>query len=660
MDQQTAVQPKAEELPVFSLHDFESSATPYVYVENKQGNLAKFQALTYVKKLAKEVGFTDFNKGYKAYRDDVKCLESVHADNLTEFSDAPMQLLCGQYECTDDGIARTIGRGGMTETRVVCAHPLLPVRRLVNLDSGEVKMELAYRRGGKWKTAIFDSLTLSSAQRITALSSVGMSVNSENAREIVTYLSEVADRNYDILPEVKSVSRLGWVRDNVFSPYVEGVAFDGENQFQHMFECIKTAGSEKVWKDFAMQIRATGTIPARISLAASLSSALVCKIGAHPYFVHMWGESGSGKTVALMLAASVWGAPSVGDYCQTFNATDNALEALANFCGALPVCLDELQIQKGGQGGNDKTVYRLSEGCGKSRMTKTGAMQKTSTWCNCIISTGESPINNASSGAGAINRVLDINCRDTALFEDPRSAAQLLKENYGFAGKALAQYLMLCNKAEIAKIKEEQTEIMQELQGRATEKQALAASIVLTADRLYGRLSKDDQHNLKTDDIAPFLATQTEVDSNKRAYDYLLDVVGSNPAKFMPRDMQGGGKEYAGEAWGCYDADSDDVVYIIVTQFRRILIEGSFNPDAFLDWTARNGILARVSTEGKAIKKRLPGQSKSQTAPRCYCIRTAKPDASVCAVVKIDDIYELPNRQMEAIGKCGGVPACSG
>lgn len=34
----------------------------------------------------------------------------------------------------------------------------------------------------------------------------------------------------------------------------------------------------------------------------------------------------------------------------------------------------------------------------------------TPTWHNCILTTGESPLTGQSAGAGAVNRVIDIEC----------------------------------------------------------------------------------------------------------------------------------------------------------------------------------------------------------------------------------------------------------
>ena len=83
---------------------------------------------------------------------------------------------------------------------------------------------------------------------------------------------------------------------------------------------------------------------ARVILAASFASPLLEVLGALPFFVHLWGvDSGTGKTVALMLAASVWGDPAVGAYIKTFDATVVGHEKTAAFLNHLPLCLDELQ-----------------------------------------------------------------------------------------------------------------------------------------------------------------------------------------------------------------------------------------------------------------------------------------------------------------------------
>lgn len=112
-----------------------------------------------------------------------------------------------------------------------------------------------------------------------------------------------------------------------------------------------------------------------------------------------------------MLAASVWGNPAIGQYVQTFNATQVGHEKTAAFLNNIPMCIDELQLSKDSHGRSKFDVYQLSQGVGRTRGTKSGGIDKTPVWDLCILTTGESPLTSDNSGAGAVNRVIDIECK---------------------------------------------------------------------------------------------------------------------------------------------------------------------------------------------------------------------------------------------------------
>ena len=150
----------------------------------------------------------------------------------------------------------------------------------------------------------------------------------------------------------------------------------------------------------------------KIILAASFASVLLEPLNCLPFFVHLWGvDSGTGKTVALMVAASVWGDPAVGAYVKTFDGTVVGMEKTAAFLNNLPFCLDELQLAKDSKGRTTFDVYKLAQGVGRTRGNRSGGVDLTPTWRNCILTTGESPLTGTASGAGAVNRVIDIECK---------------------------------------------------------------------------------------------------------------------------------------------------------------------------------------------------------------------------------------------------------
>ena len=76
-------------------------------------------------------------------------------------------------------------------------------------------------------------------------------------------------------------------------------------------------------------------------LAASFASVLVSPLGVLPFIVDLWGETEGGKTVTLMLAASVWADPDESNYIGDFKTTDVALEARADLLNSLPMILDD-------------------------------------------------------------------------------------------------------------------------------------------------------------------------------------------------------------------------------------------------------------------------------------------------------------------------------
>lgn len=209
---------------------------------------------------------------------------------------------------------------------------------------------------------------------------------------------------------------------------MEGLIFDGDANYSTIYKAISQKGSFEKWLNTAVKCR-SDSITAQIMLAASFASVLISKIGGLCFFVHLWGvESGTGKTVALMLAASVWGNPAIGQYVQTFNATQVGHEKTAAFLNNIPMCIDELQLSKDSRGRSKFDVYQLSQGVGRTRGTKTGGIDKPPTWLLCILTTGESPLTADNSGAGAINRVIDIECKaKDAVVKDGIGVTQVYK-----------------------------------------------------------------------------------------------------------------------------------------------------------------------------------------------------------------------------------------
>ena len=586
---------------------------PYEYVYGLRGNpFQEERVKKQVAEYAKSIGFISFGKQYELYKKTMKRLIAgarEEVNNPTAFSGQPLELNAGDWIADDTGVMQDTPNG----PQYACMHPIMPVERLINIDTGEEKMKLAFRRGAAWRTIIVDKRILASASKITDLSASGILVTSESAKPLIRYLSDLDALNYDVIPERKSVGRLGYIQGEGFSPYVEGLTFDGDANFRSLFNAVTSKGTVDAWLEVAQRCREM-SVTAKVLLAASFASPLLEPLGVLPFFVHLWGvDSGTGKTVALMLAASVWGDPAVGAYIKTFDATVVGHEKTAAFLNHLPLCLDELQLARDKRGQSTFDVYKLAQGVGRTRGNRGGGVDLTPTWKNTILTTGESPLTGQSAGAGAVNRVIDIECTAGApVITNGREMAAALRANYGRIGRGFVSQLYLSGKAD-PKARELYDRFFRALsQQDTTEKQAMAAAAILTADQLacewvFGSQCKP----LTVEEISAFLASRASVSLGERGYEFLCDWVASNQASFT-----GGDETAVTRNFGMID-ELDGYAYIIRPIFNEVVEAQGFAQKALLSYLKQNRLIKCDSRgKGYTIRKRM-----GRTNPNCVCLK---------------------------------------
>ena len=553
---------------------------------------------------AKKVEFSGFKETLRQYKASLKnaAQSSIYViERLSKFDEQVLELDTGDWIADDAGIWKYGGLGGAIE--VACSHPIMPIERLKNINTGELKVRLAFRRGNKdkqlWKEILTDFDIVSNAKNIVSLSRIGISVTSgKRAQNLVDYLTDVMDKNYDFIPERKSVSKMGWNQEG-FSPYVDGIVFDGNENFERTYFAINPHGSYEKWLEEAKSAREY-SLGAKIVMAAAFGSVLVEPLGCLPFFVHLWGmDSGTGKTVAQMLAASVWANPTPGgDYFKTFKSTSVGFEVMAGFLNSLPVIIDELQLAKDHRGKLIFNVYELASGSGKLRSNKKLGLVLAPTWLNCFITSGETPLVSESDGAGALNRVVEIECKaDAKVIQDGHRTAGVVKENYGHAGKAFVEHLSNPENIEWIKSMYEAAYISC-MGNNTTEKQAMAAAIILTADAAASRWIFNDGNILTVSEIAEFLKSKESVSAADRGYNYMCDWVSQNQNKLQ------GSAEF-GEVYGVIE---DNYAYINRSVFNKACTEYGINAPALLSHLKSRGlILTRSDGRGNTKTRRIGG-----------------------------------------------------
>jgi primase-polymerase (primpol)-like protein len=465
---------------------------------------------------------------------------------------------------------------GETRTIFVTSTPIVPTRIMVNADTGVHKVELAFRKNGTRRTTIQDRETIASKNKIVSLANIGVDVTTATAGRLVDYLNNLQQLN-DI-PEVTSVSHLGWV-DGKFLPYDDGVVFDGESSDKKLYNSIKTHGSESAWVEHVLELRKNK--PLRMTMAASFASPLIERCGALPFVFHLWGTTGGGKTVALKTAMSIWGKPELGDLIYTMNMTDNAMMNTAGLLYSLPFAGDELQLVKN-RDGYDKVIMRVTEGIERVRM-KYDIKVAPRVWKNSFIFAGEEPCTDYRSGGGTKNRVVEVNA-DEGVVHNGGETIAIISENYGHAGETFIAY------AKTQNLRARYREIYNTVSG-VTDKQALAATMVLLGDAIARECLFPSEPPLAWDDIAEYFYNSEDVSTAERAREYILGWIAQNKNKFDTNNFN--------ECWGSMLGHS---VFVIDHILIDALADKGFSFDAVKrDW-ARSGFLEKSNGRFKGRK----------------------------------------------------------
>jgi putative DNA primase/helicase len=160
----------------------------------------------------------------------------------------------------------------------------------------------------------------------------------------------------------------------------ERIVFQSENQIENTFTLKGTA---QAWRERVGALCA-GNSRLVFAVACAFAGPLLRPAGVESGGFHLRGDSSSGKTTALKVAASVYGGAS---YLQRWRTTDNALEAIAAQHSDCLLILDELaQVEPKVAG---ECAYLLANEQGKARATRTGTPRARLAWRLLFLSAGE-------------------------------------------------------------------------------------------------------------------------------------------------------------------------------------------------------------------------------------------------------------------------------
>ena len=501
----------------------------------------------------------------------------------------------------------------------VCRTPIILTQRLKSIETGDEKMEIAFKRDEHWHTAIYPRSTIFSSRSITALADLGCTITSENAKQVVRFLGALEAENIDIIPKADATSSFGWQPGKRFLPgHDQGLALDIDPSQKGMATAYCQNGTMEKWIEHMAPHRQRDKF--RFILAASFAAPLLRIVKQRIFFVYNWGGSKGGKTAALKAALSAWGDPE--RLMVNFNATQVGLERTAAFYCDLPLGIDERQLAGNNQGALERIVYMIASGTGKIRGAKGGGLQTTYQWRTVALATGEEPLSTDTTQTGVSTRVLELYGGPFDNEQDAGLMHQQSVADCGWSGPAFIKRIIDLDERTICEAYEALTIYIRAISEGKNGSHISGIAAVALADAMidswfFGGGSELTPPITPPENIPEYLTAlgitwaswvtakrmaerilveqveSNSTDVNENAVQYVVDWVLSNKAYF--------GTNAIGTCLGM-TSEQGNIAYIFPSMLNQALAKAGYSPRKTMKYMAERGLITSVTDKsGKKV-----------------------------------------------------------
>ena len=388
--------------------------------------------------------------------------------------------------------------------------------------------------GGELRTHKVNLSTLLSTSKLEDLNSIGADVTSLNKGYVLQHLRNALDN----VIQSYIHTTLG------FSEYDNKLVFKHYNliggtkssKYDGVYS-VKPKGTFKAW-DRMYQSEVKGNIPLEAVVLFGLTAPTVAFLGEDVHvqsqLIHIVGDSSVGKTTALQLAISLFGAPTISKNSLIFNynSTQNGLIKKLSGNMGIPMGIDEASMSST----KDWTefLYIITGGEDKNRMTKDCLLAEQSPFRTVVLSSGEfSLISKAANNTGIRARVSEYSgITWTQDSENSNKIKSICLDNYGHLGPKFVEELMKLNKESLVKAHKSWCNKIKSKLNHAHIKDRLAQKLAIYM--LTGHIA-NKKLNLQLDleGILDFLITNencrlSESDIAIKAYEYIMEIVSKN------------------------------------------------------------------------------------------------------------------------------------
>ncbi len=391
--------------------------------------------------------------------------------------DAPVSdeiVIPNDYSLTREGLGKFVKRQEVMELRLVAPAPIMIAGRLNDQVDDTEYVRVIWFRDGRWKEQIVNRKVVATTRAITDLAEKGLPVTSKNAGDLVEFLAAFEAQNQDVLPLARVSPHLGWQGEarsleflwgkTLLRPGLDNQEIDLERPITELWqrEAITfrgaDAGDEQVaaafsargsYDDWVQAIKVVADYPrVALSLYGAMVPPLLEILGCNNFIIDWSCKTSVGKTTTLRVGGSCWGNPEEQadrSVITSWDATRVWIIRTAVTLHSLPLFLDETKRVKF-PAEIGKILYDIAQGRDRGRGSKMGT-RRSDAFRTVLLSTGENPAVSFANDGGTRARVLTLwghpfgkADQETAMMVNRLNLA--VKQNYGFAGPLLVQFLL--------------------------------------------------------------------------------------------------------------------------------------------------------------------------------------------------------------------------
>jgi len=289
------------------------------------------------------------------------------------------------------------------------SSPITVMARTINSDDGSEGrlLRLITHGGAKEWVLPMEVFGGSGEDARRSLFSQGVLIGPRKRGAFMEYLLEYQPRK-----TIATTTRPGWHESGVF--VLPNRIIGGDDvRYQTIGRTPNLYASGGTLAQWQTQVAALcqGNPVLTLAIGCALAGPLLSLVGVNGGGVHLVGDSSSGKSLAQLIASSVWGNPGV--FAASWDMTKGGLEIEAASRNDTLLCLDE--IKRADPRRVQEMAYALANGQGKGTMTREREGRAKLNWRLLTLSSGERSLSeHAAIGgnpahAGAELRMVDVN-----------------------------------------------------------------------------------------------------------------------------------------------------------------------------------------------------------------------------------------------------------